>query len=131
MNLTGHWSACPIDDGGASDLELIFLPNGTGVIAEWNWFLCCVKEILWHLEDDNTILQVVVKGKEQPCIGGKFMFDSNVPLTDIVRKTRMFDSFSVSDEKLGKQEFFKLPTPEEELVTRIDELWQMLDEEKS
>ena len=131
MNLTGHWSACPIDDGGASDLELIFLPNGTGVIAEWNWFLCSVREILWSVKGDNTILQIIVKGKEQPIIGGKVMFVNNVPLTDIVGKTHMFDSFSVSDDKLGKQEFFKLPTPEAELVTRIDELWQMLDEEKS
>jgi len=111
MNITpkvtkyaGYWSACPVDDGGATDTQLILLPSGGGVIAEFNWLLLYVNEIVWSFSDGVLTVQHTDEHKRRTIIDGNVILKENVEVEDITGNKKTFDCFQVADEK-----FYRLP----------------------
>lgn len=51
--IVGIWSADSIYGPGAqSDTVLVFLPDGTGVMEEWNFSLCYYELLTWNVVGD-------------------------------------------------------------------------------
>jgi len=92
----GEWSTCPVDDGGATDFQLILLPSGDGVMAEWNWYSCYVEDIIWDITDDVLTVKNTDEFGGHIIIKGTVVFEENAEVEDIIRKKHSFDCFQVA-----------------------------------
>ena len=103
LKYAGEWSACPVDDGGATDFLLILLPSGGGAIAEFNWYLVYLEDIIWSIADD--VLTVKTADEDSIVINGIVTFEENAELYDITGKKYNFDCIRVG----GNDKFYREP----------------------
>jgi len=64
--IVGIWSADSIYGPGAqADTILVFLPDGAGVLEEWNFSLCCYDLFTWQISGDAVLNVTGVKSVTQ------------------------------------------------------------------
>ncbi len=68
--IVGIWSDGSIYGPGAqADTVFVFLPDGTGVLEEWNFVLCCYDLFTWETGSDGVLTITGVKSVTQDGTG--------------------------------------------------------------
>ena len=135
MNITpeikkyvGLWSACPLDDGGATDYQIILLLSGNGVTAEFNWYLCDISDIVWSVTDEVLTIAHNRVSSGNHIFNEVYVFMGNVELECISGRKETFDCIqSYNGNRLYRK--IKSEATDEEIERKLKDYISFLREE--